>query len=108
MSIVFHSVRKIEIIVRGEKQDFIQDLLMSSGATGYTVINDISGMGHHGFQEGHLLFNDKASLVMLVAVAGEDVIEKVSNGLIPLFEKNSGVMFVSDAHVARLEKFTKK
>jgi len=105
MSVVFHSIQKIEIIVKGEKQDFVQDLLEQSGATGYTLIRDIAGKGHHGFHEGRLLFNDQSSLVMFLAVAGQDVIDKVASGLVPLFEKNSGVMFVSDARVARMEKF---
>lgn len=108
MSVVFHSVRKIEVIVKGEKQDFVRDLLQQSGASGFTLIRDIAGMGHHGFHEGRLLFNDQSSLVMFVAVAGPEVIEKVAAGLVPLFEKNSGVMFISDAQVARLEKFLKQ
>ena len=107
MSVVFHAIKKIEIIVKGEKQEFIQDLLQQSGATGYTVLRDISGMGHHGFHEGRLLFNDQSSLVMIMAVAGQEVIDKVAAGLAPIFEKNSGVMFVSEANVARLEKFLK-
>lgn len=105
MSVVFHSIQKIEIIVKGEKQDFVQDLLQQSGATGFTLIRDIAGMGHHGFHEGRLLFNDQSSLVMFVAVAGTDVIKKVAAGLVPVFENSSGVMFVSDAKVARLERF---
>lgn len=107
MSVSFHPVQKIEIIVKGEKQDFVQDLLQEAGASGFTVIKDISGMGEGGFHEGHLLYNDQSSLVMFVAVASQTIIEKVAAGLVPLFEKNSGVMFVSDAKVARLEKFLK-
>jgi len=105
MSVVFHDIQKIEIIVKGEKLDFVQNLMQQAGAQGHTVIRDISGMGDHGFHEGRLLFNDQSSLIMLVAVAKPDVIEKIAAGLVPLFEKNSGVMFVSDAKVARLEKF---
>lgn len=105
MSIVFHPIKKIEIIVKGDKKDFVQDLLQQSGARGFTMIRDIAGMGEHGFHEGRLLFNDQASLVMFVAVASESVIEKVAEGLVPLFEKHRGVMFVSDARVVRMEKF---
>jgi hypothetical protein len=42
---------------------------------------------------------------MFMAVADENTIEAVADGLIPLFEKNSGVMFISDTDVARLDKF---
>lgn len=105
MQITFHPVQKIEIVVKGEKQEFVQKLLDDSGAAGYTVIHDISGKGHHGFHEGGLIFNDLASLVMIVAVANEEVIQKVAAGLTPLFEKNSGVMFVTSAQVVRPSKF---
>jgi nitrogen regulatory protein PII len=106
--LVFHPLKKIEIIVKGDKQQFVSDLLENSGATGFTLIKDISGKGHHGFHEGRLLYNDTASLVMFMAVASDDTIRKVASGLKPLFEKASGVMFVSEAHVVRLEHFMKK
>ena len=107
-NVVFHRLKKVEIIVKGEKQSFIRDLLAECGATGYTVIRDVAGMGHEGFHEGRLLFNDQASLVMFVAVAPEGSIRKVARGIKPLLEKNSGVMFVSDTSVVRLDKFLKE
>jgi len=102
---VLHSLKKIEIIVRGEKVPFVQDLLDESGVSGYTIHRDISGRGEHGFHEGRLLFNDRAGLAMFFAVAGEDTIQEIVDGLTPLFEKSSGVMFVSDTQVVRLNKF---
>jgi nitrogen regulatory protein PII len=104
-NIVFHDLKKIEIIVHGDKKAFLKDLLDQAGATGYTMIRDVAGMGHSGFHEGRLLFNDNKSLIMFMTVAEQDTIEKIIAGLTPLFEKNSGVMFVSDTSVVRLEKF---
>ncbi len=106
--LVFHALKKIEIIVKGDKKQFVSDLLERAGATGYTLIKDIAGKGEHGFHEGRLLFNDTASLVMFVAVASDETIREVASGLKPLFEKNSGVMFISDAQVVRLEHFMRK
>ena len=105
--LVFHPLKKIEIVVKGERQHFVSDLLARSGATGYTLIRDVAGMGHHGFHEGRLLFNDQASLVMFIAVAPETAIQRIASGLKPLFEQHSGVMFISDVQVARLEHFTR-
>lgn len=105
MGIIFNAVKKLEIIVKGEDESFLQNLLQSAGAPGYTLIRDISGKGHEHFHEGRLLFNDKSSLVMFIAIVSESVIDEVAEGLIPLFEKKSGVMFVSDAQVVRLERF---
>lgn len=103
-----HSLKKIEIIVKGEQESFVQDLLERSGVSGYTIHRDIAGKGESGFHEGHLLFNDKASLVMFFAVSDQSKIQSIVNGLTPLFEKSSGVMFVSDTKVVRLNKFLGK
>jgi nitrogen regulatory protein PII len=100
-----HPLKKIEIIVKGGREAFVQDLLERSGVSGYTIHRDVAGKGEHGFHEGHLLFNDKASLVMFFAVSDESKIQKIIDGLTPLFEKSSGVMFVSDTKVVRLNKF---
>lgn len=106
--LVFHPLKKIEIIVRGERIGFVRELLERSGATGYTLLRDVAGMGHHGFHEGRLLYNDQASVVMFIAVGADAVIRRVAAGLKPIFEKQSGVMFISDTHVVRLEHFVGK
>lgn len=56
-SVKLYEMKKVEIIVRGEDLDFVSDLLDRAGATGYTIIHNLSGKGSHGFHEGHLLFN---------------------------------------------------
>ena len=93
--LVFHDLKKIEIIVKGDRQAFVSDLLDRSGTTGYTLIRNIAGMGHHGFQEGRLLFNDRATPGdVFLAVATDDAIRKDRVG--PegrSWRKNSGVMF---------------
>lgn len=100
-----HPLKKIEIIVRGKREKFVQDLLEDAGVSGYTIHRDVAGRGAHGFHEGRLLFNDRAGLVMFFAVGDEEMIDHVVDGLTPLFEKSSGVMFVSDTAVVRLDKF---
>lgn len=100
-----HPLKKIEIIVKGKRERFVQDLLEESGVSGYTIHRNVAGRGASGFHEGHLLFNDEASLVMFFAVSDQSKIQAVINGLSPLFESSSGVMFVSDTHVVRLKKF---
>jgi nitrogen regulatory protein PII len=103
--LVFHKLKKIEIILPGERQAFVRELLERCGCTGWTLFRDVAGQGHHGFHEGRLLWNDQASVMMFMAVGTEAVIRKVASGLKPLFEKGSGVMFISDTEVVRLEHF---
>lgn len=100
-----HPLKKIEIIVRGEKEPFVKDLLDESTVSGYTIHHNVTGRGEHGFHEGRLLFNDRDGLVMFFAVGQQEAIQTIVDGLTPLFEKSSGVMFVSDTQVVRLDKF---
>lgn len=97
-------MKEIKIVVQGEHLKFVTDLL-DRVATGYTIINSVSGKGHHGFHEGHLLFNDTSSQVIIFTVVPEDRVEPVLAGLGPLFDKHSGTMFVTDVAVSRRDHF---
>jgi len=100
-----YEMKKVEIIVRGEDLSFVIDLLERAGATGYTIIHNLSGKGSHGFHEGHLLFNEEDTLVMVISVMPEEMVEAVLEGLTPFLNKHSGVVFISNTKVSRLEKF---
>ena len=65
IGLTLHPMKEIRIVAQGDHLKFITDLLDRTGATGYTIVNNISGKGHHGFHEGHLLFNDTSSQVMV-------------------------------------------
>jgi len=103
-----HSLKKIEIIVHGDKEAFVRDLLDDAGVSGYTIHRDVEGRGEHGMHEGRLLFNDRDGLIMFFAVADTPVIETIMDGLTPLLEKSSGVMFITDTRVVRLTKFVRE
>jgi nitrogen regulatory protein PII len=96
---------KIEIVVQGADTGAVRDMLREAGVTGYTAVSNVSGLGHGGYHEGRLLFNDKDALAMLIAVAPDDRVEPVLAGLRALFTEHSGVMFVSDVWVSRAEHF---
>lgn len=94
------------MIVSGEHRAFVTDLLDEVNASGYTIIGNVSGKGHHGFHEAHFMFNELESLVMIMTVVPEDKVEPILAGLRPLFDRHSGAMFVSDAAVSRRERFS--
>ena len=102
----FSSVKKLEIILSGEHQAFATDLLDKAGVTGYTIINNLSGKGRHGFHEGHLMFNEDDVLIMIIAVVPEDLVEPILEGLEPFYGEHSGVVLISDIQVTRLVKFS--
>lgn len=104
--VILHEMKKIEVIVSGENEGLISDILNSANVSGFTLLRNVSGKGHSGFHEGKLLFNDKAVLVMFIAVAPQEAIEAIAMKMKSLLIENSGVMFVSDVSVARLDYFS--
>ncbi len=101
-----HAMKKIEIIVVGEYEKIVMDLLEQCHIHGFTLIRNVSGKGHTGFHEGNLLYNDKSVQVMFIAVANEKSIAQLTQKMSGIFEKQSGVLFVSDSYVSRLHYFT--
>jgi len=103
--LTLHPMKELRIIIEGEQLKFATDLL-DHKATGYTVIHNISGKGHHGFHTSHPMFNETDSIVMLMTVVAAENVGPILAGLKPLFARHTGVMFVSDVAVSRLEYFS--
>ena len=97
---------KIEVVVTGSDVPAVGDVLTSCGATGYTVLSGVSGLGHHGFHQGRLHFNDRDTLRMVLTVVSDDNAEPVIAAIRALLEDRPGVLFVSDTYVSRPEYFT--
>ena len=101
----FSPLKKLEIILDGEHRAFVTDLLDRAGVKGYTIINNLSGKGRHGFHEGHLMFNEDDVLIMIIAAVPEHLVNPILEGLSPFYNEHSGVVFISDIQVTRLVKF---
>jgi len=97
---------KVEVVVPGNEAAAVRDLIRSVGATGYTSLSGVSGLGHHGYREGRLLFNQQAALELLITVVTEAKAEALLAGLRPLLDASSGVMFVTETYVSRPEYFS--
>jgi nitrogen regulatory protein PII len=106
--LTLHTMKEIRIIIQGEHVKFATDLLDAIKATGYTIIHNISGKGHHGFHTAHPMFNEMDSLVMLMTVVPKEKVEPILAGLQPVFDRYTGVMFVSDVAVSRADYFSGK
>ena len=73
-NLTLHPMKEIRIIIQGEHLKFATDLL-DNKATGYTIIHNISGKGHHGFHTAHPMFNEMDSIVMLMSVVAPEKVE---------------------------------
>ncbi|GJL60033.1 MAG: hypothetical protein NPIRA03_28900 [Nitrospirales bacterium] len=105
MSISLFPMKEIKIIIEGEHIRFVTDVLDRIKASGYTVFTNISGKGHSGYHEGHLMFNDTNSLQMVLTVVPEEKVEPILFALKPFLERHSGSVFVLDASVLRPDHF---
>jgi len=102
----FSQLKKLEIILEGEYQEFATDLLDRIGVKGYTIVNNLSGKGSHGYHDGHVMFNDDDVLIMIIAAVPESLVSPILQGFGPFYNEHSGVVFVSDIQVTRLVKFS--
>jgi nitrogen regulatory protein PII len=98
-------MKKLEIIVQGEQQDFVLDLLERAGVSGWTVLHTLSGKGSHGAHDAHLMFNEDDVLVMVITAVPADIADAILEGLTPFFSRHMGVVFSTDIQVSRLAKF---
>ncbi len=99
------AMTKIEVVVSGSDAPAVRELIRSIGATGYTSVTGVAGLGHHGEHQGRLLFNDSDALTLIITVTPNDRADALVAGLRPLLSSSSGVMFVSDTYVSRPEYF---
>lgn len=97
---------KIEVVVSGIDATAVRELIQSVGATGFTSLSGVSGLGHHGYHQGRLLFNQQATLEMIITVVPEERAEALMAGLRPLLDASFGVMFVTETYVSRPDYFS--
>ncbi len=97
---------KVEVVVSGSDAPAVRELIQSIGATGYTSLSGVSGLGHHGYHQGRLLFNQQAALELIITVVPQPRIEALLAGLRPLLDASSGVMFVTETFVSRPDYFS--
>jgi len=105
--LTLHPMKEIRVIIAGEHRAFVTDLFERVHATGYTIIGNVSGKGHHGVREAHFMSSEQESLEIIMTVVPEEKVEPILAGLRPIFDRHSGVMFVADVAVSRQEYFGK-
>ncbi|MHB8287868.1 MAG: P-II family nitrogen regulator [Acidimicrobiales bacterium] len=96
---------KVEVVVGGEDVPVVTELFSEVGASGYTAISNVSGLGHSGYHQGRLLFNDRSVLTILTVVLPAERATALLDGLRSLLAHRSGVLLVSDTWVSRPEYF---
>jgi nitrogen regulatory protein PII len=101
-----HPMTKVEVVVNADDLPLVRDVFERAGIRGFTMLGNVSGLGHGGFHEGRLAFNDRDGLTMLITVAPPDVAMTLVERLRTLLDQRPGVMFVTDTKVSRPAYFT--
>lgn len=96
---------RIEVIAPSDVSAAVHELIDSAGATGYTSVAGVSGVGHSGPHNGPHLFNDRDALGMTITVLPAARAEPLIEALRELLEGGSGVMFITDTWVSRSQYF---
>ena len=98
---------KVEVVVGGEDVGRVRAIFERAGVTGFTTVTNVSGLGHAGYHEGRLVFNDHDGLALLFTVTPAESSDALVDALRVLFERRPGVMFVSSTMVSRPEYFVR-
>jgi nitrogen regulatory protein PII len=93
---VLNTMKRLEIVLECAQLPPVRRLL-DQHATGYTVVHDVTGFGHHGLRE--------REMILLVTVVTREHFDPIVDALIPLLGQRSGVVMISDVEVLRGEHF---
>lgn len=89
-------MKRLEVVIERRQLPLLQRVL-DEHATGYTILPEVTGFGHHGCREG--------SLVQLVTVVTRDHLDPIVDELLPMLDRCSGVVLITDVQVLRGEHF---
>lgn len=96
--------KKVEIVVEAARARAIIEMIERAGATGYTVVPQVSGKGARGIRDdAHL--SDVFRNVLIIVVASEEVAVRIVEASQPILEHYAGIVMVSDVGVVRNEHF---
>jgi nitrogen regulatory protein PII len=85
-------IKKIEIIVSYLEVSAVLKILKKNSIKRYTVINNVSGSGEHGYSGDDLITN---SYIMIICTDLE-LAEQLSTAMQPLLKKLGGIFIVTD------------
>jgi hypothetical protein len=93
---ILNTMKRLEIVLDCARLPAVRRLL-DDHATGYTIVHDATGYGHHGLRE--------REMVVLITVVTREHFDEMADVLYPMFADRSGVVMISDVDVLRGEHF---
>jgi nitrogen regulatory protein PII len=90
---MLQSVKRIEIIVCSLEVNSVLKILKKNSVEHYTLINNVSGNGEHGYTGDNSIDNS----YLIIILKDLALAEQLANAIKPLLEKLGGIFIVSDA-----------
>ena len=93
---LLNTMKRLEFVLERDQVEAICAIVCRH-ATGYTVVPQVTGLGHHGRHED--------GLVLMVTVVTRDHVDPILDQVLPLLNRRSGVVLISDVQVPAGEYF---
>lgn len=99
-----YAKKKLEFVVEAACAPMIIDMLDKVGATGYTMVPNVSGKGVRGVRnDAHL--SDVFSNVLIIVVTTKEIAMRAVDESQAVLEHYAGITTLSDVDVVRDEHF---
>jgi len=96
--------KRIEIVVESSLTPGMIEMINAAGATGYTVVPEVSGKGNRGIRnDAHL--SDVFGNDLIIVIAAEEIASRIVEQSQTLLENYAGIVVVSDVEVVRDHHF---
>jgi nitrogen regulatory protein PII len=93
---LLNTMKRLEVVLECSQLPAVRRLL-DDHATGYSVVHDVTGFGHHGLRE--------RCMILVITVVTREHFEAIIDALFPILANRSGVVMISDVDVLRGEHF---
>ncbi|MBI1386213.1 MAG: transcriptional regulator [Rhizobiales bacterium] len=100
-----HIKKRIEITIEAPLVSRVLAILDQQKATGYTVVPAMAGRGDHGRWDRDGLIGRAGSMVMVISIVDEKLVEPILTPLFALLSRQIGIVTVCDVQVVRPEHF---
>ena len=90
-------MKRIDLFLSEREVDKVCKALRSAGATGYSVMRHVTGMGVGGEISEGMDFSSFGANAHLIVFCEAELVAAIRAGLKPLLQRYGGVGFLSDA-----------
>ena len=89
--------KRVEIVIEEALVPRVRELLISLGATAFTLLPQARGQGDRGRRRGDDPTGTLTNAVIIVACDEVELAERIANAMQPLLTQSGGMCLISDA-----------